>query len=56
MRASFADLTLLEVKLSVPREKVAASELEEDDEEVAGRSGRVGDGGIVAALGLWGGL
>ena len=38
MRASFADLTVCEVKLSVPSDKAAASELEVDA-EVDGRSG-----------------
>lgn len=54
MRASFADLTLWDVKLRAPREKAAAREpVVEVDEAVEGRSGKVGDGGIVAELVLW---
>lgn len=52
MSASFADLTLCEVKFRAPNENAAAKELVVE-EEVEGRSGRVGDGGIVAALVLW---
>ena len=48
MRASFADFTFCEVRLIAPIENAAASEVE--DEDVDGRSGRVGDCGIVAEL------
>ena len=42
MRASFADFTLWEVKFKVPRERAAANVLDVED-DVEGRSGRVGD-------------
>lgn len=51
VRASLADLTLCDVKFKDPKEKAAASELVEDD--VEGRSGSVGDDGIVTELVLW---
>lgn len=51
MRASFAGFTLWDVKLSVPKEKAAAKEVVDD--AVEGRSGRVGDCGIVTELVLW---
>ena len=50
--ANFADLTLCEVKFRAPNEKAAARVLVVD-EDVDGRSGKVGEGGIVAALVLW---
>lgn len=50
--ANLADLTLCDVKFKAPNEKAAARELVVD-EDVEGRSDRVGDGGIVAALVLW---
>lgn len=53
MRASFADLTLCEVKLRVPNDKAAAKVLVVE-EAVDGRSGRVADlCGIVTELVLW---
>lgn len=53
MRASFADLTLWEVKFRVPSDKAAARVLVVE-EAVDGRSGRVADlWGIVTELVLW---
>jgi hypothetical protein len=46
VRASFADLTLWDVKLRVPSERAAASVLDVDA-DVEGRSGTDGEGGTV---------
>lgn len=46
MRASFADLTLCDVKLSEPSDKAAASVLDVDA-DVEGRSGTIGEAGTT---------
>jgi hypothetical protein len=49
VRASFADLTLCDVKLRVPSERAAARVLDVEA-EVDGRSGTVGEGGTVPVV------
>lgn len=51
MSASFADLTLWDVKFRVPRDR-AAARVPDVEEEVAGRSGNVGEEADKALAGI----